>query len=59
MLYSNMYIWNLEKWYSKIYLWGKNRETDIENGLMDMGRGEERVRCMGRVIWKLSLPYAK
>ena len=50
MLYSNMYIWNLEKWYSKIYLWGKNRETDIENGLMDMGRGEERVRCMETYI---------
>ena len=26
---------------------------------MDMGRGEERVRCMERVRWKLTLPYAK
>ena len=26
---------------------------------MDMGRGEERVRCMGRVTWKLTLPYVK
>ena len=25
---------------------GNNGETDIENRLMDMGRGEERVRCM-------------
>ena len=24
---------------------------------MDMGRGEERVRCMERVAWKLILPY--
>ena len=32
---------------------------DIENILMDMGRGEERVRCMERVIWKLTLPYVK
>ena len=24
---------------------------------MDMGRGEERVRCMERVTWKLILPY--
>ena len=24
---------------------------------MDMGRGEERVRCMERVKWKLILPY--
>ena len=25
---------------------------------MDMGRGEERVRCMAGVMWKLTLPYA-
>ena len=26
---------------------------------MDMGRGEERLRCMERVTWKLTLPYVK
>ena len=26
---------------------------------MDMGKGEERVRCMERVTWNLTLPYAK
>ena len=26
---------------------------------MDMGRGEERVRCVERAAWKLILPYAK
>ena len=26
---------------------------------MGMGRGEERVRCMGRLAWKLRLPYVK
>ena len=26
--------------------------TDIENRLMDMGRGEERVRCMEGATWK-------
>ena len=26
---------------------------------MDMGRGEERVRCMERLTWKLTLPYVK
>ena len=31
----------------------------IETRLMDMGRGEERVRCMERVTWKLTLPYIK
>ena len=34
-------------------------EKQTENRLMDMGRGEERVRCMGRVTWKLPLPYVK
>ena len=38
---------------------GSSGETDIENRLMDMGRGEERVRCMERVTWKLTLPYVK
>ena len=32
---------------------------DIENRLTDMGREEERVRCMKRVTWKLTLPYVK
>ena len=31
----------------------------IENRLMDMGRREERVRCMERVTWQLTLPYVK
>ena len=26
---------------------------------MDLGRGEERVRCMERVTWKLTLLYVK
>ena len=57
--YSNTYIWNLEKWYWRIYLQGNSGETDIENRLMDMRRGEERVRCMERVTWKLTLPHVK
>jgi len=27
--------------------------------LMDMGRGEKRVRCLERVTWKLTLPHVK
>ena len=57
-MYSNAHIWNLGKWHL-IYLQGNNGETDIENRLMDMGRGEERVRCMERVTWKLTLPSVK
>ena len=40
-----------------MYLQGSNGET--ENRLTDMGRGEERVRCMEKVTWKLILPYVK
>ena len=34
-------------------------ETDTENRLMDIGRGEERMRCMERATWKFTLPYVK
>ena len=53
---SNAYTRNLERWYQRIYLQGSSGETDIENRLMDMGSGEERVRCMERVTWKLTIP---
>ena len=43
----------------KIYFQASNGETDIENRLMDMGRGKKRVRYMERVTWKLTLPYIK
>ena len=43
----------------KNLLTGSKGETDIENRLMDMERGEERVKCMERVIWKFTLPYVK
>ena len=40
-------------------LQGSNGETDIENRLIDMGRGDKRMRYMERVTWKLTLPYVK
>ena len=43
----------------KIYFQASSGETDIENRLMVMGRGEKRVRYMERVTWKLTLPYVK
>ena len=42
-----------------MYLQGSSGEIDIENRLMEMGRREERVRGMERVIWKLTLQYVK
>ena len=38
---------------------GNDGETDIENRLMDMGRGKEWVRCMERVTWKLMFKKIK
>ena len=52
-----MCIYGNQKNGTRIYLLGSSGETDIENRLMDMARGEERVRCMERVTWKLTLPY--
>ena len=58
-MYSNAHIQNLENWYGRVYLQDSSGETDIENRLMDMGRGEQKLRCMERVTWKLTLPYVK
>ena len=30
-----VYMWNLELWYRGNYLWGKNRNANIENGYVD------------------------
>ena len=56
--YSNAHTRNLEKWYSRIFQ-GSNGETDTENRLLVMWRGEERMSYMGRVTRKLTLPYVK
>ena len=34
-------------------------EKHIQKRLMDMGEGEERVRCVERVTWKLTFPHVK
>ena len=59
MQYSNTCIQNLEKWYRRMYLQESNGETDIENRFIDMGREKEKVRCMERVTWKVTLPCVK
>ena len=43
----------------KILFTGKTWRKRHRELTMDMGRGEERVRCMERVPWKLILPYIK
>ena len=38
---------------------GQQMQKQTESRFMDMGRGEERVRCIERVTWKLTLSYVK
>ena len=49
-LYINRYIWNLEKWYFWTYFQGRNRETDVENQLVDPDWEGE-----GGVNWESSI----
>ena len=38
--YNIAYMWNLEKWYRWTYFQSRNRDTDVENKLMDtQGKG--------------------
>ena len=34
-------MWNLEKWYRRIYLQSKNKDTNVENKRMD-AKGERK-----------------
>ena len=43
----------------KIVLKNLFGETDIKNKPMVIGKGEERLRYMERVTWKLTFPYVK
>ena len=41
ILYTNAYMWNLEKWYRWTFLQGRNRDIGVENGHVDTwGEGE-------------------
>ena len=35
ILFNITFMWNLEKWYRRTYLQGRNRDTDTENKHMD------------------------
>ena len=41
-MYINAYMWNLEKWYRRTGLQGRNRDTDVENKRMDTKGGKWR-----------------
>ena len=53
------HIYGIQKDGTDKFIYRAAMEKDIENGRMEMGRGEERVRCMDGVTWKFTLPYVK
>ena len=59
MLHSNAHIQNLENGTEEFTYRATVEKQTQRIDLMDMGRGEERVRYMARVTWKLTLPYVK
>ena len=55
-----MHIYGIQKNGSGEFIYRAAMEKkNIENRLMDIGRGEKKVRCMERVTWKLTLSYVK
>ena len=54
------HIYRIEKNGTEEFIYRAAMEKkNIENRLMDIGRGEKKVRCMERVTWKFTLPYVK
>ena len=49
----------MEKNVTEEFIYRSAVEKQTENRLTDMERGEEQVRRMERVTWKLTLPYVK
>ena len=54
-----MHIYEIQKMILKNLFSGQQWRNRLENRCMDMGRGEERVSCLERVTWKLTLHYVK
>ena len=50
-------MWNLEKWYRRAGLQGRNRDTDVENKRMDI-KGGTRGRAGvggGEMNWEIGI----
>ena len=53
------HIYGIQKNGTEEFIYRATMEKQRENRFTDVGRGEERLRCMERVTWKLTLPYVK
>ena len=55
-----MHIYGIQKNGSEEIIYRAAMEKQTQRiDLTDIGKGEEKVRCMERVTWKLTLPYVK
>ena len=52
ILYMSIYTWSLEKQYRWIYFQGRNRDTDVENRLVDTA-GEGEGGTNSTLAWKI------
>ena len=53
------HIYGIQKNGTEEFIYRATVEKQTQRILMDMGRGEQRVKCMERVTWKLTLPEKK
>ena len=53
--YINAYMWNLEKWYRWTGLQGRNRDTDVENKLMDTKGQKWQGGGGGGMNWEIGI----
>ena len=56
ILYTNTYVWNLEKWYRLFSLQSGDRDTDVKNKCMDTKGEREEVGGNGR-LWSIYIHY--
>ena len=59
ILYSNEYIWNLERWYRLSYIQSSKGDTDVKNRLLDSVGGGEGGMIWGNSTETYTLPYVK
>ena len=59
ILYINVYVWNLEKWYRWTYLQGSNGDADIEKRHVDTVWEREGEMNLENSMETYTLPYIK
>ena len=53
------YTWNLKRWYQWIYLQGRSRDTDVENGIVDKVGGRKGWEELRQSHWNIYITTCK